>query len=497
MRLALRLMLLLVGILVLALAAVAWEQRGREEARYEEARIGQMVAVLGALDEGARLAWQTDGKPGLERYLERLSRRQEYFSIRLVRLDALAGDAHFERLPPGHRRRAQNGERVIFIDRSATPAVIVAFDKLSVGDERDSFGVEISRTMVGEEGFVRTSLGSFLRTTGLTIVLGIVAALVLGARLISAPLAQIVQKARLVGQGDFGVRFDDGTDPGSEIGMLRTELDAMVEQLAELRRRAETETAARVAAIERMRHNDRLATVGTLAAGIAHELGTPLHVVAGRARRIASSHEVSAPIRVEAESIRSQCERMRVIIEQLLTFARKPSAAPGPVVLHDVAARVTTWLEPIARKKQARLELEPDPASDVRCIAHVGLVEQALTNVMLNAIQAVGDGGAVRVSVCDEVRPGPDAGEDSAARWAVIEVSDDGVGIDPEIRTKIFDPFFTTKSIGDGTGLGLAITHEIVQEHGGFITVDSATALDAGNEGHGTTMRLFFPREGA
>lgn len=206
---------------------------------------------------------------------------------------------------------------------------------------------------------------------------------------------------------------------------------------------------------------------------------------------------MSAPIRIEAQSIRTQCERMRLIIEQLLTFARKPSAAPGPVVLHDVASRVTSWLEPIARKKQVRLEVVPDDAPRVSCVAHVGLVEQALTNVTLNAIQAVGDGGAVRVSVCDAVRPGPDGGEGSAGLWAVIEVTDDGVGIDPDIRAKIFDPFFTTKSVGDGTGLGLAITHEIVQEHGGFITVDSATALDAGSEGHGTTMRLFFPREGA
>jgi signal transduction histidine kinase len=271
--------------------------------------------------------------------------------------------------------------------------------------------------------------------------------------------------------------------------MLSAELDAMVQKLGTLHARAESEASARIAAVERMRHADRLATVGTLAAGIGHELGTPLHVVAGRAKRIADLPGVTDKVREEAESIRTQAERMRAIVEQLLTFARKPSGLPTRVALADVAARVATWLEPIARKKNARVEVLAGEARGP-CRAHAGLVEQAVTNVTMNAIQAVSEGGTVQIKTREDLRPSTAA---ASGRWSVLEVIDDGSGIPPEIRSQIFDPFFTTKPVGQGTGLGLAITHEIVQEHGGIIAVESRTSTEG--DGHGTTMRLFFQAE--
>ncbi|HEX2571852.1 MAG TPA: ATP-binding protein [Polyangia bacterium] len=496
MRLALRLTLLIVGTFLLALLAITWEQKGRIEAHFEESRIQQLQSFLIALDEGASFAWRSEGTVGLRSYLDRMAASQHYFSMRLVRLDALDHDELFARLPADQREQAREGQRVVFVEHHASPPTIIAFSQLSVGKEAGvPFCVAMSRAMVGEASFVRANLRTFLLHTGLTVLVGLVVAVILGARLISAPLNRIVAKARIVGQGDFEVRFRTGEESSTEIAMLSMELDAMVQRLGELQARVESEAAARVAVVERMRHNDRLATVGTLAAGIAHELGAPLHIVSGRANRIAASPSASEEARSEAESIRSQCERMRIIVEQLLTFARKPSGPPSSVSLVDVASRVTAWLQPVARKKGARLERAAGGA-DVRCVAHVGLVEQALTNVTLNALQAVGEGGMVRVAVREETRRG-ETSEARPARWAVLEVSDNGSGIAPEIRAKIFDPFFTTKSIGEGTGLGLAITHEIVQEHGGFIELDSRTSGETPQSGeHGTTMRLYFRLDG-
>lgn len=497
MRLALRLTLLIIGTFVLALLAITWEQKGRFESRYEEMRTEQLEALLTALDEGANLAWHDGGTMGLQRYLDRVGARQDYSSVHLVRLDALAQDDLFASFPAELRKQAQEGRQVIFIDHRQSPPVLVAFDRLSVGqDVGFRFGVTLRRSMVGESAFVRENLRTFIKNTGLTVLVGLIVAVLWGARLISAPLNRIVAKARLVGKGDFGVRFHVGNESSAEITKLSTELDAMVAQLGELHRRVETEAAARVAVVEKMRHNDRLATVGTLAAGIAHELGTPLHIVSGRANRIASSASTSDDVRAEAESIRSQCERMRLIVEQLLTFARKPSGQPSVVPLQDVARRVTAWLEPVARKKNCRLELVQN-SGEVRCIAHVGLIEQALTNITLNALQAVGEDGLVRVAVREEERPSGSE-RDKPQKWAVVEVSDNGSGIAKEIRNKIFDPFFTTKAVSEGTGLGLSITHEIVQEHGGFIEVDSHTFDEKTSSGeHGTTMRLYFKAEGA
>ncbi|HNK44390.1 MAG TPA: ATP-binding protein [Pseudomonadota bacterium] len=497
MRLALRLTMLIIFTFVLALSAITWEQKGRFEWRYEEMRTEQLQALLTALDEGANLAWHDGGEMSLRRYLDRVAARQDYSSVHLVRLDALSKDDLFAAFPTELRKQAQAGEQVIFIDHQKSPPVLVAFDRLSLGQEAGQrFGVTLRRAMQGESEFVSENLRTFIKNTGLTVLVGVIVAVLLGARLISAPLNRIVAKARLVGKGDFGVRFLIGNESSAEITLLSTELDAMVERLGELHRRVESEAAARVAVVEKMRHNDRLATVGTLAAGIAHELGTPLHIVAGRANRIATAQAASDDVRAEAESIRSQCERMRIIVEQLLTFARKPSGQPSTVSLQDVARRVTAWLTPVARKKNCELSLVP-PSADIRCIAHVGLIEQALTNITVNALQAVGEDGIVRVAVREEVRSDKSPGG-KPQKWAVLEVSDNGSGIAKEIRANIFDPFFTTKAVSEGTGLGLSIAHEIVQEHGGFIEVTSRTAGESASGGeHGTTMRLYFQAEAA
>ncbi|MEZ4303047.1 MAG: ATP-binding protein, partial [Polyangiaceae bacterium] len=489
--------LLIVAIFVVALAAITWEQEGRLETRFEEVTAGQLEVLLSTLDEGASLAFRSGGTAELDRYLARLAERQDDFSIHRVRLDTLEQDALFAQLPPDERERARAGERVVHVNHDANPPVVVAFDRLSVGKEAgESLGIAMTRSLKGEQSFVSRSLRSFLIPTGLTILIGLAVAVILGARLISNPLDRIVGKARLVGKGDFTVRFQDEDASSSEIATLKSELDSMVQKLGELRERAENEAAARVAAVDRMRHNDRLATVGTLAAGIAHELGTPLHVISGRAKRISGMSGVTEKVREEAESIRTQCERMRIIVEQLLTFARKPGGSRDTISLGDLARRVKTWLAPLAKKKDVKVDIvtgEPE----VRCVAHVGLVEQALTNITMNAIQAVSAGGSVRVTAREERRPAPGESPDAApTRWAVLEVTDDGSGIARELQSKIFDPFFTTKSVGEGTGLGLAITHEIVQEHGGFILMESHTAeAPSGSGRHGTTMQLYFQAE--
>ncbi|MEZ4296740.1 MAG: histidine kinase dimerization/phospho-acceptor domain-containing protein [Polyangiaceae bacterium] len=352
MRLAFRLALLIVAIFVVALAAITWEQEGRLETRFEEVTAGQLEVLLSTLDEGASLAFRSGGTAELDRYLARLAERQDDFSIHRVRLDTLEQDALFAQLPPEERERARAGERVVHVNHDANPPVVVAFDRLSVGREAgESLGIAMTRSLKGEQSFVSRSLRSFLIPTGLTILIGLAVAVILGARLISNPLDRIVGKARLVGKGDFTVRFQDEDASSSEIATLKSELDSMVQKLGELRERAENEAAARVAAVDRMRHNDRLATVGTLAAGIAHELGTPLHVISGRAKRISGMSGVTEKVREEAESIRTQCERMRIIVEQLLTFARKPGGSRDTISLGDLARRVKTWLAPSRRRR--------------------------------------------------------------------------------------------------------------------------------------------------
>src|SRR5262249_4364200 len=238
-----------------------------------------------------------------------------------------------------------------------------------------------------------------------------------------------------------------------------------------------------------LRHADRLNTVGKLASGIAHELGTPLNVVSGRARMIASGDLDGREVKESAETIVAQADRMVRIIRQLLDFARRRTAQKAPESLPELARRTVALLGPIADERGVTLEVA-EGGGPLRAEVDAVQLEQALTNLVVNGIQAMPKGGTVTVSVSRErARPPADHGG-TEQDWVKIEVADQGVGMAPETRAHVFEPFFTTKPVGEGTGLGLAVTYGIVQEHGGWI--DVASELGAGSR-----FRVYLPGEAA
>ncbi len=168
--------------------------------------------------------------------------------------------------------------------------------------------------------------------------------------------------------------------------------------LAESQRKLREESAARIAAIEQLRHADRLKTVGRLASGIAHELGTPLNVVAGRAGLIASGKLDAAEIAQSAAAIRSEADKMTRIIRQLLDFARTGTPRKQPIDLRSVVRQTIDLLGAIAEKQKVRLQLEPSGEDAVADI-DTGQIQQVLTNLTMNAIQAMPQGGPVEFRV--------------------------------------------------------------------------------------------------
>ncbi|WP_434384399.1 ATP-binding protein [Melittangium boletus] len=264
------------------------------------------------------------------------------------------------------------------------------------------------------------------------------------------------------------------------------ELRALAGSLQEANQKLEAEMAARVAALEQLRHADRLNTVGKLGSGIAHELGTPMAVISGHAAMIADAEVEGEAARQSARTIRLQAERMARIIRQLLDFARRRQPQKSEVDLRAVLKQVLALLAPLTQRRMQRLELE-EPAEPVRAQVDPGQLQQALTNLVVNALHASPEKGLVtlRLSTPDAVPPkaGPTA---TAAPCALIEVIDRGSGIGPENLQKIFEPFFTTKPVGEGTGLGLPVSLEIVREHGGWLDVRSTP-------GEGTHFSLFLP----
>ena len=239
-----------------------------------------------------------------------------------------------------------------------------------------------------------------------------------------------------------------------------------------LRLHLEREHALRRMAIDQLRHAERLNVIGTLAAGVAHELGTPLNVIAGCAELIAEdSHDVQRRTRMILE----QVEKVSAIIRRLLDFGHRSIPTRARVDLASVATTTVELLTSTADKRHSKIAL--DAPHSVWLEGSKAELEQVLSNLILNALQAM-DRGTVHVRVGVATRAGHEV--------ACAEVQDEGCGIPRENIERIFDPFFTTKGVGEGTGLGLSISYGIVRDHGGSIEV-------ASEPGHGARFAVLLP----
>ncbi|MEO6951489.1 MAG: ATP-binding protein [Polyangia bacterium] len=220
-------------------------------------------------------------------------------------------------------------------------------------------------------------------------------------------------------------------------------------------------------------HADRLATVGQLAAGVAHELGSPLQVISGRAQMI-STREIGPDETIEsAQIIEAQTRRMSEIIRQLLDFARRRAPQTVRTDLATLARDVGRFLMPFAKKRSVMLEVEA--GTPVEAAIDVGQMQQVVTNLVMNALQATPEGGRVTLRVA------------TIGEAACLSVEDTGCGMSDEVQRRVFEPFFTTKDVGEGSGLGLSVTHGLVQQNRGSIEVVSSP-------GRGSTFSILVPR---
>ncbi|MCA1613003.1 MAG: PAS domain S-box protein [Acidobacteria bacterium] len=235
------------------------------------------------------------------------------------------------------------------------------------------------------------------------------------------------------------------------------------------------DVTARVRLEEQLQQREKLSSIGLLAAGVAHEINTPLTGVSSYTQMLLGMFADHDPKHKLLEKINRQTERATGIVNNLLNFSRTGGVTEfGEVDLNHVLEDTLQLLEP--QMRHSRIEVVRDfEAGLPRAHGNAGKLQQVFTNLLLNARDALPDGGSVKLSTRA-------AGDGSVS----VRVSDDGVGIAPENVARIYDPFFTTKGVGRGTGLGLAITYGIVQEHSGHITVESAP-------GRGTSFRITLP----
>jgi signal transduction histidine kinase len=211
---------------------------------------------------------------------------------------------------------------------------------------------------------------------------------------------------------------------------------------------------------DQLRHADRLATIGQLAAGVAHELNEPLANILGFAQLAKREPALPATAAGDLQKIIKTSLHAREIIHKLLVFSRQKPLQKTRVDLNQVVEEGLNLLE--SRCAKAGIELVRSLEADLPEIsADPSQLQQVLVNLLVNAIQASPSGGKLTI----ETRRGRD--------YVSLAVSDTGTGMSEEIKSKIFTPFFTTKDVDEGTGLGLAVVHGIVTSHRGVIHVDS------------------------
>lgn len=483
MRVARKLTLALVLSIFCVLVINAYTRLRRELLLYEADAQRDHQLLARGLGAAIVEVWVEEGEARALRLVERANERESSVLIRWVWFDG--GDrAHEPAAPTDQLAPVRAGERVVWVDRTP-PGRLYTYVPLSVPTGRRG-ALEISETLEAARTYQALAATRIVLTTGALLVIGATVAFGLGSWLVGRPVERLIDKARRVGAGDFSSPLDLEQD--DELGELAREMNVMAERLAAAERRIAAEGQARLEAMEQLRHADRLRTVGQLASGIAHELGTPLNVVGARAKMIAGGEVSGDAVAENARIIGEQTERMARIIRQLLDFARPRPPRKEPEDVWLVAERTVQLLSPIARKRRVDVRLAAHDGAE-RLRIDAAQIQQVLTNLLVNAIDAMPDGGTVEIDVRREPRRSP-IGDTTPRMHVGIVVADDGPGMTEEVRRRLFEPFFTTKPVGEGTGLGLAVSWGIVVEHGGHVEV-------AAEPGRGSRFVVWLPVEEA
>jgi signal transduction histidine kinase len=346
--------------------------------------------------------------------------------------------------------------------------------------------IEVSRSLSQLSSAWEDDLLSTLPILAGMVVLVIVAVMLFSRTLVTRPIEKLLHGIDDVARGDLSrVLLSERED---EIGALASRFNDMTYSLRESRAETERSTTAKMKLEERLFQTEKMATIGQLAAEIAHEVGTPLNVIVGRSRAMAKKAQDPDAVAKNADIVAEQASRITRIIQRLLDTARRKvgAAENGLVNLNQVTLTTMEFLEGrFSAGKVSRTLARAEGLPAVK--GDADQLQQVLLNLLINAIDAMPAGGAVRVetSLVTRRRPGLEVAPEQPV--VVVEISDTGPGIDEAAREKIFEPFYTTKEGRGGTGLGLSVSHGIIKEHDGWIEVD------AGAGGVGTAFRICLP----
>jgi signal transduction histidine kinase len=329
------------------------------------------------------------------------------------------------------------------------------------------------------EATIRETRRRVLFSLGAFFVVSLLMAVYFGRRL-AQPLVELQRASRQVASGELAATLETGSDIselrelGRDLEFMRTELVSVSGRLREQMREREIADRERRELEDRLAERRRLATVGTLAGGIAHEFNNILVPIQLYTELAIDDLGAGHPVRADLERVQDAARRAKRIVNDIFAFTRgKDHEEFGSVNAADVAAEVLRLYEHMVPGGIHVVQVIEPGCPPV--VGDAGMINQVIHNLCANAVQAMVDvTGELKVSVM----PASDTHSSQAGlapgTCLDICVSDSGHGMDSEVRKRIFEPFFTTRTVGRGTGLGLFVVHGMVESMGGAVVVESA-----------------------
>lgn len=470
---------LFAGVFIVVAAFTAFRVRSELELFDQDVRRVQRIVGLTA---GAALA-KTRTREEAIRLAKRVDASRESIRVRFVSLHPGA-DPELRPLaplgagpPPAPGAWKQVVKQRVGGKESAD--LLLTYVGAPVLDEAHG-AIELAQPLASRAEYVWRGIWSALASSVAMLMVGGLTVVLIGARVVGQPVSQLILATRKIGEGDFNVL--EAIRRRDEFGELAEALRSMSREIEAERARTRIEVEARIQALEQLRHADRLTTLGQLASVFAHEIGTPLNVIAGHGKLIAGGRMPADGVSESAATIGEQSERITRIVRRILDYARRRPARRARLDATDVVSQACALLQGLASQRRvvvdvtgtgARVFLDADPDQ----------LQQAVTNLALNAIHASPAQARVRVVLASVERTG--AGDEK--HFVAISVHDSGPGVADDIRDRIFEPFFTTKPPGEGTGLGLSVVKDIVEDHGGFVEVVTSAV-------GGSVFTIYLPR---
>jgi signal transduction histidine kinase len=303
---------------------------------------------------------------------------------------------------------------------------------------------------------------------------------------IGRPIDQLMGGMDHIIRGDLTVALP--IDRNDEVGRIAYRFNEMTAQLRDAQELIRRGAQAKLELEQRLRQSEKLATIGQLSAEIAHEVGTPLNVIGGRARTLERKAEQPAEVLKNSQIIADQAERITKIIQRMLDLSRARVPEKTKLDIRRIIKDALAFLEYQVERSRVNVV---DEATTVELPTVQGDgdgLQQVFINLIMNALQAMPDGGTLAVRARAETRRKEGLEVAAPQEFVLVEVADTGPGIPEEQQSRIFEPFYSTKRKGEGTGLGLTVVHGIVKDHDGWIEVQSAKP-------HGTLFRVYLPTE--